>query len=154
MKRKCEFRKLNVLWLILLALAIAVFAESSVEVGETNLTVWDNSDSAVIYDTTRNYFYANYTNATDGSPITGASCNFTFGNTTLSMAFNSTTLLYERSGFTTVGNNTFNVSCNKTGYAHLNITDIVNVTNRNPIQTELLPNMTIAEDSYNITLNS
>ena len=150
MGKKSELRKLNIIWIILLALAIAVFAESSVEVGKTNLTIWDNSDSAVIYDTTRNFFYANYTNATDGSAITGATCNFTFGSTTLSMTYNDTTLLYERSGFTTVGNNTYNVSCNKTGYAHLNVTDIVNVTNRNPIQTALLPNVTIDEDSYNI----
>ena len=63
MKRKSELRKLNLLWIVLLALAIVVFAETSVQSGETNLTIWDESDTTEVYDSLGIWIYANFSEA-------------------------------------------------------------------------------------------
>ncbi|HDK42009.1 MAG TPA: hypothetical protein ENG87_01415, partial [Candidatus Pacearchaeota archaeon] len=84
-----------------LAYTVLVTGLGSVQSGETNLTVWDDSDSQIVY---ANYsvIYANYTNATSGNSINGSNvwCEFRHNKTGLwtsavNMSFNPSTLQYE-----------------------------------------------------------
>jgi len=92
--------------------------------------VWDESDIHTKYPNQEFLFYANYTNRTSGSPISGAGiyCNITFEDSkTFTMSFNSSSGLYQLNRtFLTGGNYTWNVSCDgsATGYEPLNATDI------------------------------
>ncbi|MBR9676817.1 hypothetical protein GOV04_01635, partial [Candidatus Woesearchaeota archaeon] len=97
-----------------------------------NLTIFDDTDGTTKYTGEIVTFYANYTNSTSGSLITGASCNITFNGTWFSM--NETPSIYEYNNtFTTNGTYLFNVTCAKTGFDTLNLTDnyVINSSNIN-----------------------
>ncbi|HDK42557.1 MAG TPA: hypothetical protein ENG87_04205, partial [Candidatus Pacearchaeota archaeon] len=128
-----------------LAYTVLVTGLGSVQSGETNLTVWDDSDSQIIY---ANYsvIYANYTNATSGNSINGSNvwCEFRHNKTGLwtsavNMSFNPSTLQYEiiadgkyLTNHTTtmpIGIYALNVSCfNDLSYANVSTTDLINVS--------------------------
>lgn len=103
--------------------------------GSTNVIIWDETtwkspnfnpkieNESVIY-------YANYTNATN-DPITTGDCNLTFDNgaTNYSMAYNSSSYLYEynySSGFATATDYPYNITCD--GYLDSSFTRIGNCT--------------------------
>ncbi|MEM4336935.1 MAG: right-handed parallel beta-helix repeat-containing protein [Candidatus Woesearchaeota archaeon] len=66
--------------------------------GGMNLTVWDDSDTTTLYRFQAFKFYANLTNATDGSVIDDSQANVSIeiiGITTADMVFNSSSGLWE-----------------------------------------------------------
>ncbi len=101
----------------------------------SNLTIWDDTDSTDKYTDEKIYFYANYTNLTSGKSIngTGVYCNISFDVTPygpFEMIFNSTSLLYEYNrSFSSGGIFNWNVSCNGSslGYEPLNASDDIEI---------------------------
>jgi hypothetical protein len=96
----------------------------------TNLTIYDEYEGSFVYNGTNITFFANYTNITDGSHISGADCNISFDDDTSAMMteagsnYNYT----KEGGFSTPGLHNWNVTCNVTNFETLNATDDVNVT--------------------------
>ena len=105
----------------------------------SNLTVWDETDSGQPYGDKIRYldqnvkFFTNYTNATDGNPITGVTdyCEISFnisGGWTVweNMTYNGTSKLYENvTQFSENDTYNWNVSCYSNDYDNLNSTDTV-----------------------------
>ncbi|MBL7051242.1 hypothetical protein ISS04_03720, partial [Candidatus Woesearchaeota archaeon] len=104
----------------------------------SNMTLWDETDEELGSNATKfiNHqidFFANYTNATDGTPINGTniSCKIRFNTTGtytdyINMSFNNSSLLYEYNrSFTAPETLDWNVFCNGTeqSYDNLNATD-------------------------------
>ncbi|MBN2111815.1 hypothetical protein JW707_01820 [Candidatus Woesearchaeota archaeon] len=156
--KKNKLQKMNVLLLISLVLALAVYAQESVQVGEINLTVWDTSDSQPTYDLSITTFYANYSNITSHMPVENASCkiNLSYAVGQNNLTYDSNSKLYRVSFQNmSVGTHNFTVSCNKTGYPWLNATDNFTITNSAPVQNATIPNITIEEDTfYSVNLNN
>ncbi len=103
----------------------------------TNLTIWDDTDYTAKYPNEKVKFYANYTDAADGSSIngTGVYCEFRENSTgswssKVNMTFNATSELYEyNKSFSTGGIFYFNASCfNNLSYANLTLIDSFNIT--------------------------
>ncbi len=137
--------------LILIAAAAGVFASVSVQIGQTNMTIFDSSEFRNVYETTVTYFYANYTNATSGNAISDGSCSLYLDNVLKgSMDFNSTEGLYKRGLFAFVGNHSYNVSCNSTSFAWLNATNNITIPNRNPQIVQSIPPIAIDEDVMDV----
>ncbi len=123
----------------------------------TNLTIWDDTDSLTRYKNQKVNFYANYTNATDGSPIngTGVYCEFTEDSSgswsaVVNMTFNATSGIYEyNKTFNVNGTFNFDVSCfNNLGYANLVLTDTFFITgNTKPIMSSAIANSTTSLNS-------
>jgi hypothetical protein len=120
-------------------LVFSVAGFSSYTTGEgTNLSLWDLSDTQVVFNDEDNYYYANYTNITDGSAITGANvyCAFTENSTgswsvPVNMTFDAGDGLYYYNKTTSWGLFTYNVSCfNDVGFANLSTSDTANITRR------------------------
>jgi len=103
----------------------------------SNLTIWDDSDTITINETEQNKFYANYTNNTIPINGTGIYCDIEFNLTGAwqdndTMVFNDTSGLYEYNrSFTTDGTYEFQVFCNASGdgYGTLNTTDSFTISN-------------------------
>jgi hypothetical protein len=114
------------------------YAYAGGEPYNSNLTIWDDTDTQTKYVNQQIKFYANYTNSTSGESINGIGvyCNITFnisGGWTPweTMTFNSTSLLYEYNrSFDTVEIFNWNVSCDGSvlGYDPLEANDTVNVS--------------------------
>ncbi|MCF7798375.1 DUF2341 domain-containing protein [Candidatus Woesearchaeota archaeon] len=128
---------------------------SSYTTGEgTNLSIWDTSDSVEVFNDEQNIFYANYTNITDGSAITGLDvyCEFTENSTGTwsalnNMTYNITSGLYEYNKTLHDGISQFNVSCyNDQNYANLSLVDSVNITRRPTRELHIL-NITYSSSS-------
>jgi len=114
------------------------------ELDGANLTIWDSNDSGMPYGDhparalEQIYFYANYTNATDGTLITdeiefNGSCIINFSDTADNpMIYNSTKGLYEYNrSFDAAGLQYWNVTCNSSIYAILTAEDNVTVGDAN-----------------------
>jgi len=95
----------------------------------TNLTIYDQYEGSNVSKLTPITFYANYTNATDGSYISGATCLISFDDaTSATMADTGNQYNYTKAaGFATTGIHLWNVTCNKTGYETLFVQDNVDV---------------------------
>ncbi len=98
----------------------------------SELGIWDDTDNQAKSSGQQIYFYANYTNRTSGNPIDDADCTIDFnttGFTPVLMQYNDTfdLFIYNRS-FASLGDYFWNVTCNRTGYETLNLTDPVNVS--------------------------
>ncbi|MEE9525608.1 MAG: hypothetical protein V3V78_03325 [Candidatus Woesearchaeota archaeon] len=104
-----------------------VYGGGNASGNQTNLTIWDTTDTVIKYENETINFYANYTNSTD--ELTGANCTIWFNDTSLWDNMTEISGLYEYNrSFNTSGTYDWNVSCNKTGYDTLNLTDIVVVS--------------------------
>ncbi len=107
-------------------------------VQNTSMRIWDNNEgNASLYDgNTLKYvnqtvfIYANYSNATSNVSITGATCVLNISNGFNGvMSYNSTpALYYQNLTFNNAGVYTYNISCNTTGFAKINLTNTINVT--------------------------
>ncbi|MBT4539536.1 hypothetical protein HOC32_04580, partial [Candidatus Woesearchaeota archaeon] len=104
----------------------------------SNLTIWDQTDNSSFYNAGQNkstdeqvYFYANYTNSTDGIPII-SSCNISFNvspSGPFEMTYNSTSLLHEYNRtFNLTGTFNWNSTCLNTSFDTLTANDTVNIT--------------------------
>jgi hypothetical protein len=112
-----------------------VITFSSYATGQgTDLTIWDETDTGgepysgqtrIANQLVR--FFANYSNATSGASITGASCNISFDEAPTgptAMMYNATTTYYEfNRSFTTAGAKNWYVNCSAVNYAALNTSD-------------------------------
>ncbi|MBW2974882.1 DNRLRE domain-containing protein, partial [Candidatus Woesearchaeota archaeon] len=107
------------------------------------LEIWNSGPA---YTNENITFYANYTNITSNELITGASCNITFGGTWIAMSETADHYLYNRT-FSSTGDYQYNVSCSKTGFDILNLSDTAGITENSP------PAITLnsPEDGYNLS---
>jgi hypothetical protein len=95
--------------------------------GNSQLGIWDDSDMSRVTGGNIS-FYSNYTNITDGSPITGATCAINFTDSSSLMAYNSSSKLYEYvRNFSGIGVYNYNVSCSAVGFTSINLTDYVSI---------------------------
>ncbi|MEM2932851.1 MAG: Ig-like domain-containing protein, partial [Candidatus Pacearchaeota archaeon] len=105
-------------------------------IGNSQLTIWDQNDSgmpggnlpACVNSLIK--FFANYSKTANGNPITGATCiiNFTdsIGN---AMAYNTTSTYYEYNRtFSSTGVKIYNITCSKTGFQTITLSDSVNIS--------------------------
>ena len=100
----------------------------------SNLVIWDESDEGMPFyndglrEGNNASFFANYTNATDSSVISTASCNITFSDFSASMLFNATKNVFEYIGNLSKGYNIpYTISCNHTEFETLNSTDSIDI---------------------------
>ena len=134
------------------------------ETDNTNLSIWDDTDSVAgsktIYTSDSIFFYANYTNITDGEPITGteANCSIRFNttgdwSTWYNMTYNTEDRLFRYITYFTNINGTFNFSiqCNGTAYSyHLtNASDLfqINYSHWHIFYGNVSGNVTIGNDN-------
>gem|GEM_PF-1483187 len=96
----------------------------------TNLTIYDQYEAGNVSKLTPITFYANYTNATDGSHVAGATCLISFDDASSgTMVDTGSQYNYTKAaGFATTGIHLWNVTCNQTGYETLSATDSVLIT--------------------------
>ena len=95
------------------------------------LGIYDQTDAGMLYAGMAKYignltqFFANYTRVSNGNPITGAACTINFTDqAAAAMTYNSTKTMYEYSrSFSTFGNFTYNVTCDRPGTERLNLSD-------------------------------
>jgi hypothetical protein len=110
------------IWIICLIFALfligKVLAGNSGTNSFTNLTIWDDTDSANSFSDTQTFFYSNYTNATSAVPLSDCSCIIRFQNHTLdygpfqSMAYNDTSELFSyNQTFSYKGTYLYQVNC-------------------------------------------
>lgn len=135
----------------------------------SHLVIWDQNDtkggSLNVSRGINITFFANYTNSTTGSPISGEGvyCNITFNSSGSwenwrNMTFNQTSLIYEYTrNFTTSGVFFWNVSCygSPKGYETLNTTDTIEIPPAY-LEVELVyppQNLLVAQNS-NIVVNA
>ncbi len=71
------------------------------------------------------------------------------------MTWNASLLLYTYSNIVRTGQNNYTIICDGTllNYGLVNVTDLVNITNRAPVNDVIIPNITLQEDTFNDTLN-
>jgi len=136
-------------------LVFNVVGFSSYTSGEgTNLSIWDFTDTQVVFNDENNYYYANYTNITAGSAITGANvyCEFTENSTgswstPVNMTYDASERLYYYNKTMPWGVFAYNVSCfNDLGYANLTASDTANITRR-PTKELFIQNITFSTQS-------
>ena len=108
---------------------------SYVTSGNSQMQIWDETDSGMPFGSQTKYkgqrvkFFSNYTKKTDNSPITGANCNINFTDTSGTMSYNTTALLYEfNRTFATNGTFNWNVTCSQTGFNTQTTNDTVNIS--------------------------
>ncbi len=135
---------------------------ASVKSGQTNLTVWDSTDSGNWYAASNITFYANYTNGTN---IANGTCTIKFNYTGVggwqdedNMTYNGVNLPWNYSRMIPYkGTSYFNVRCENESMAALNVTDAINIKNSAPVMnltSEKLPSLTCTEDiacAYNLS---
>jgi hypothetical protein len=114
---------------------------SSYYSGENSkLVIWDETDSEMPYanqvkiENQDVLFFANYTSIASGDAIEdeNAFCNISFGESWITMDFNSTKMLYQyKRSFVSSGTYNFNISCDGSllGYEQINLSDNVLITN-------------------------
>ncbi|MFC1755314.1 LamG-like jellyroll fold domain-containing protein, partial [Thermoproteota archaeon] len=129
------------------------------------LTIWDQNDPGMPYagiDSETGlsiYFYANYTNATSQAPITDADCNISFNDsTTGDFTYSASKALFQYTRiFSTAGTYSYNITCNRSNYEPLNLTDDIIITefvNILPVVNSIVLNASSPYDSVvdNLTL--
>lgn len=86
---------------------------------ESNLTIYDETDSTTQYPGDSIDFFADYYNATSGADILGASCNasFSIDSTTSAMTYNAVAGAYKTTkAYGSSGTTAWNVSCYSTTF--------------------------------------
>lgn len=109
----------------------------------SNLTIWDSTDSTAKYSTNQVYFFANYTNKTTGvsvwAPARNTYCNISINTSTgysspKNMTYNATTFQFQyNTTFNVKGTFRFNVSCDDDNYDFLSVTDTFVISNSQPV---------------------
>ena len=98
---------------------------------ETNLSIWDDTDTTEKEIDENIYFYANYTNSSNGVSLnSNGICRIWFEDTDtwVDMRYNSTTLLYEYNRtFSEAGMYSWKVNCSKPEYQIQEANDTVSV---------------------------
>ena len=126
----------------------------------SNLTIYDDSDSETVYANNSIIFYANYSNSTTGISIDNATteCNISFNitpNGPYQMTYDASSGLWEYNRtVVSKGNYSWNVSCvNTAGYDNLTAEDNVTVQNSQPVFTpvSILPATAYTNDTLNAT---
>lgn len=148
-----------VLFAVLLVLCLSFIFEytsafQSSLVDETNLTIWDDTDSLTRRSNDVVNFFANYTNHTSQESInlTNTWCNITFNTTGAwtgedNMSFNSSTSQYEYStSFTAKGDLVSNITCNDDTYNFTSLEDNFTITNTLPTISSPLSAQACTED--------
>lgn len=121
-----------------------VLADNFTSSGNANLTVNNTAPQLAPATIT---FNATYVNASDGTLITGASCNLTLSNTsTYSMVELATTYQVNLS-FDVGDMYAYNVTCNHPNFTWLNVSDMFGIMG----MTNLSVNKTSAQPAYNVT---
>ena len=124
---------LTVAILMTMALVSPVQAFSSDSVNETSLMIWDSTEMGTVHPFQEVRFYADYTNSTSNSPITG-SCKVRHTNTGewsdwFVMTLNSTDNKYQVPiEFAYSGWSTFEVECDSDDFDKLTLMDAFKVT--------------------------
>ncbi|MBU1111315.1 MAG: LamG domain-containing protein, partial [Nanoarchaeota archaeon] len=122
------------------------------------LGIWDDNDpeggSQGKGTGTQISFYANYTNVTDGTPITaamGGLCNVSYNvtpNGPFNMTYNGTSTLWEYNrSFSFEGTYNWNITCNALGFSGQNLTDTIVIGNNPPTQGIPILNSTFGTNS-------
>jgi PGF-pre-PGF domain-containing protein len=145
---KATFALFLIVTIVIIILKInLVGGLGSVEVGTTNLTIWDSSDDQIVYSNWT-VIYANYTDTTTGDSINGSGvwCDFSHNKTgtwttPINMTFNPDTLQYEliadgsylanHTSNLPYGFYSFNISCydaNHGSDVNLSATDEINIS--------------------------
>ncbi|MBI2136201.1 hypothetical protein HYU06_03960 [Candidatus Woesearchaeota archaeon] len=154
--------------LFIIALAFISFnAENAVSLGSgnntlINISIFDTSDSFVVYHSNFTFFYANVTNVTTGivAVTQNASCNITLTLNNeianpINMTWNSTLNYYTyNTNFSNarVGVQKFNITCLYNGIL-IDVQDNFTITNRVPAQASNLPNLSLFEEETNLSIN-
>lgn len=121
---------------------------------DTNLTIWDDTDSVTKKSNEMINFFSNYTNHTSQESInlTDTWCSITFNTTGTwageeNMSFNPLTSQYEyNKTSTTKGDFAFNVTCNDDAYNFTSLADTFTVTNTLPTISSPLSTQSCTED--------
>jgi hypothetical protein len=107
----------------------------------SQLEIWDDTDSTMKYAYDTINFYTNYSNRSSGAGINGIGiyCNITFSDIgTREMNYNSSSNIYTfNRTFSTAGVYYYDIKCNDTNnnYASLNTTDYASINNINGPQS-------------------
>jgi uncharacterized protein (TIGR03790 family) len=130
----------------------------------TNITVWDETDDGMPYSGFEKRvgdmvkFFANYTNATSGEFVQGASCSVYLNGSWLQMPYNSSGFYEYNNTASNYGIISYTVGCNRTGFEPLNATDTFSVlpalVESPPVITGPLNGTTKSHVSVNITWSS
>jgi hypothetical protein len=125
----------------------------------TNLSIYSLFEGGNVSKLTPITFYANYTNATDGSHVAGATCLIAFDDATSGTMIDTGSIynFTKLAGFATTGIHLWNVICNKTGYETLTAYDsiLVGPLNLSGNQTSLyMANVTSATTLSRFEYNS
>jgi parallel beta-helix repeat protein len=91
----------------------------------TNLSIYSQYEGGNVSKLTDITFYANYTNATDGSHVAGATCLINFDDATSAVMLDTGSQYnYTKvAGFAFTGIHLWSITCNKTGYETLTAFD-------------------------------
>lgn len=88
----------------------------------SQLEIWDDSDK--LFKVSGNLsFYANYTDISDDTPITGATCEINFSDMNGFMTYNAGLGLYIFNRTITNGITWYNISCDHGSYTAINLSD-------------------------------
>ncbi|MCF7866739.1 DUF2341 domain-containing protein [Candidatus Woesearchaeota archaeon] len=116
----------------------------------SELIIWDDTDTKRKTENEKIYFYANYTNRTSSQPITGIICTINVNGTSDSMTYNAGTYTYNKT-FTQANIYNYTINCDGSpqGYSELNATDYASINAMNgPLGANVT---TINSERYNIT---
>ncbi len=132
----------TILLLTLITLLILIgnaIGEKTTSDGTINLTTWDETDNSTKRSGWNTYFYANYTNATTGSPISDGNCKIRFQNYTSdynsweNMSYNTTYNRFEYNRtFNYKGTYLFNVNCSNSSTLIIQSEENYTITNSIP----------------------
>jgi len=123
-----------------------------------NLTIWDQADSGQPFFTgvpsinQQVKFYANYSNRTNGAPISSGNCSINFTDSIGNMTFNASKTVFEfNRSFVTSGLKTYNITCNQSSFEELSVTDSVDVLFNSTACTFPGPNIDWNITNQNVT---
>ncbi|MBN2042781.1 MAG: TIGR03790 family protein [Candidatus Aenigmarchaeota archaeon] len=118
----------------------------------TELTIWDEVDTGMPYGNKMKRtleqvkFFANYTNATSGLPVTGANCTIDFEFYSYNMTYNSSGFYEANRSFFDFGLHNYTVNCTASLYEPLETNDDVFVL---ALQLETPPVITSPSNASN-----
>ncbi len=96
----------------------------------SQLFIYDETDSANKYQNEDIKFFANYSNTTNSSPISSADCNITFDDYETAMTYNATSYFFEYNrSFSLYGIHDYTIDCygSSLGYENLTTSDTATV---------------------------
>lgn len=122
----------------------------------TSLDIWDSLDAgklnstAIKYQNEEVYFFANYTNFSSSLPVTSATCNITFNDTSskFTMSYNSGMKYYQyNKTFTNATLYSYNITCVATNYYQRTSTNTTTISDSGAVYPWQPTNHTIVLNS-------